>query len=238
MSEGAVLLEVRDVHVHYGSVEAVRGVSFALHQGESLAIIGANGAGKTSLLNAIARVVPSTGTMTLLDRGLPRQPHRVVQRGIALVPEGRRVFPRLTVMENLQAGAYLRRSQEMRADLETVWTLFPRLKDRVRQLAGTLSGGEQQMLAIARGLMSRPRALLVDEPSLGLSPRLSAEVMQSLAGMSEQLDTSVLIVEQNAPLALSVTDRVLVMAGGKVMLEGRSAEMATNNEVEALYLGT
>lgn len=233
----APLLEVVGLGVRYGMVEAVRSVSFAVDPGQAMAIIGPNGAGKSSLLNAIARIVPSSGVVRFAGEALPHAPDRVVALGISLVPEGRRVFPRLTVRENLLAGAYLRRDEDLDRDMAAMTELFPRLSERMRQSAGTLSGGEQQMLAIARGFMSRPRLLMVDEPSLGLSPRLTTEVMSALVRLTRTQGIALLMVEQNARMALRSTDRAMVMASGSIRLAGAAAELAAHPDLESLYLG-
>lgn len=234
---GSALLEVQDLSVRYGMIQAVRGVGFSLAEGQSLAIVGANGAGKSSLLNALARLLPSGGSILLEGRALGPRADVAVASGLALVPEGRRVFPRLSVHENLKAGAYLRRDREVSGDLEAMGELFPRLRERMGQMAGTLSGGEQQMLAIARGLMSRPRILMVDEPSLGLSPKLAVEVARALVALPRGRSMAVIMVEQNARLALSLTDQAMVMAQGRVMLAGSSQSVGQDPRVEAWYLG-
>jgi branched-chain amino acid transport system ATP-binding protein len=233
------LLEVTGLRVSYGGIQAVRGISFHVADGEMVALIGANGAGKTSTLKALSRLLNAAGG-SIRYRGqeisaLP--PHQLVGAGIALVPEGRGVFPRMSIVENLQMGAYCRDDKaEIVADVDHVFSLFPRLKERAAQLAGTLSGGEQQMLAIGRALMSRPRLLLLDEPSMGLAPIMVQkifEVVRTVAGQG----MTVLLVEQNAKLALEVSQRGYVMESGEITLTDDSAALLANPRVRAAYLG-
>ena len=238
---GASLLEVRDVHVAYGAgVRALQGVSVHVRAGEVVALIGANGAGKTTLLKTIAGLVaPQAGEVTFDGRavGTVDAADRV-KLGVALVPEGRRLFSRLSVAENLTLGSYGRRDPTQRREmLERVHALFPVLRERAGQRAGTLSGGEAQMLAIARALMSRPRFLMLDEPSLGIMPRLVDQVMDSLRRLHEAEGLTMFLVEQNVPAALDLADRGYVLQTGRVVLEGRSAELRGSDLVRKAYLG-
>jgi branched-chain amino acid transport system ATP-binding protein len=234
---GQPLLSVTDLAVHYGGIDAVKGISFAVEAGEMVCLIGANGAGKTTTLKALARMLPSRGEMRYRGERLDRLPsHALISRGLALVPEGRGVFARLTVAENLAMGAYHRRDGEIAADLERVYELLPRLKERIRQLAGTLSGGEQQMLAIGRALMGRPRLLLLDEPSMGLAPLMVQKVFEAIGAVAAQ-GVTILLVEQNARLALAVCGRGYVMESGRITLADKSAALAADRRVRAAYLG-
>jgi branched-chain amino acid transport system ATP-binding protein len=233
------VLRLDDVHVAYGEIPALKGVGLEVRQGEIVALLGNNGAGKTTTLRTISGLlVPSRGTLTLEDQplaGVP--PHVVVERGIAHVPEGRRIFNRLTVRENLMMGAYTRSDTAVIAgDLERVFTLFPRLHERITQVAGTLSGGEQQMLAIGRALMARPRLLLLDEPSMGLAPVLVEQIFDTVRDINRQ-GTTILLVEQNAAMALSVAARGYVIETGVIVLSGTAAELADNPDVRRAYLG-
>jgi branched-chain amino acid transport system ATP-binding protein len=232
------LLEVRGIETGYGLLRVVRGVSFDLHADEVLAIVGANGVGKTTLLNALVGQLPIwSGDVTLVGRrvsGLPA--HRIVGAGIALVPEGRRVFAELSVEDNLLVGAHTRRDRTVRSELTEWLEFFPILRERRAQAAGSLSGGEQQMLAIARALMSRPKVLLLDEPALGLAPLVVRAVFETVARIRDQ-GTAVVLVEQNARLALETADRALVMQRGQVAIEGRASELATDERVRDIYLG-
>ena len=236
---GAALLAVRDLDVAYGAIQALRGVSLAVRSGEIVTLIGANGAGKTTLLRTISGLLTARrGSILFGDHELTRLPaHRIVALGISQVPEGRIVFPNLSVRDNLDLGAYLRRDRAgIRADLERVFTLFPRLRERERQRAGTLSGGEQQMLAIGRALMSRPRLLLMDEPSLGLAPILVREIFRTIAEISKQ-GVTILLVEQNAHMALGIADRGYVMETGSIVLSDTRENLLRNEEVKSAYLG-
>jgi branched-chain amino acid transport system ATP-binding protein len=238
-SSRAPLFEVRDLDVYYGAVQALRGVSLDVASGEVVTLIGANGAGKTTLLRAISGLEPARqGSIRFDGRELTRLPaHRIVGLGISQVPEGRIVFANLSVRDNLELGAYLRHDRaQIREDLERMFTLFPRLRERARQSAGTLSGGEQQMLAIARGLMSRPRLLLLDEPSLGLAPILVREIFRTVAEISRQ-GVTILLVEQNAHMALGVADRGYVMETGSIVLSDTRENLLANEEVKSAYLG-
>jgi branched-chain amino acid transport system ATP-binding protein len=233
------LLAVEDLDVAYGAVAALRGVSLAVAAGEVVTLIGANGAGKTTLLRTISGLLaPRRGRIRFAGTELTRVPaHRIVALGVSQVPEGRIVFPNLSVRDNLELGAYVRRDRSgIRADLERMFTLFPRLRERERQRAGTLSGGEQQMLAIARALMSRPRLLLMDEPSLGLAPILVREIFRTVAEISRQ-GMTILLVEQNAHMALGVADRGYVMETGSIVLSDTRDNLLRNAEVKSAYLG-
>jgi branched-chain amino acid transport system ATP-binding protein len=237
----ASLLEVRDLHVAYGAgVRALQGVSVRVQPGEVVALIGANGAGKTTLLKAIAGLVaPQAGEIAFAGESLRAvDASDRVQRGVALVPEGRRLFSRLSVAENLTLGSYRNGDAQHRAEmLERIHALFPVLRERARQRAGTLSGGEAQMLAIARALMSRPRFLMLDEPSLGIMPRLVDAVMDSLRRLHEREGLTMFLVEQNVPAALDLADRGYVLQTGRVVLEGTSAELRNSELVRKAYLG-
>lgn len=232
------LLSTEGLYVRYGAVEALRGIDIAVSDGEIVALIGANGAGKTSLLMAISGAVPVASGRILFDgadiRGLP--PHRVARTGIAHVPEGRRIFPRMTVEENLRMGAMGASSDIEHAELKRSYELFPVLGERRKQRGGTLSGGEQQMLAIARALMSRPRVLLLDEPSLGLAPMMVKRIFAAIDAVNTERRTTVVLVEQNAFHALRLAARGYVLAQGRVVLSGPSAELAHNPDVRAAYL--
>ncbi len=232
------MLEVRGLEVHYGGICAVRGVDLDVAAGEKVALIGANGAGKTSTLKAIARMLPARGSVKLGGEAIEHAPpHLLVRKGLALVPEGRGVFARLSVLENLEMGAYVRDDNAaIEADIERVFGLLPRLKERAGQTAGTLSGGEQQMVAIGRALMSRPRILLLDEPSMGLSPIMVDTVFEVIREVARE-GVTLLLVEQNARLALSLCDRGCVMDGGEITLSAPAAELLDNPAVRAAYLG-
>jgi len=232
------VLRVEDLHVYYGEIHALKGVSLEVHAGEIVALLGPNGAGKTTTLATISGLrTPRRGAITFEGAslvGVP--PHAIVLRGIAHVPEGRRIFKRLTVRENLLMGAYPRRDGAIAADLERVLALFPRLAERLGQVAGTLSGGEQQMLAIGRALMARPRLLLLDEPSMGLAPVLVEQIFETVRDINAQ-GTTILLVEQNAAMALEVAHRGYVLETGAVVLSGPAAALAENPEVRRAYLG-
>jgi branched-chain amino acid transport system ATP-binding protein len=233
----AVLLDVLNLEVRYGGIAAVKGISFAVEQGEMVCLIGANGAGKTTTLKALARMLPSAGEMHYRGERLDRLPgHALIARGLALVPEGRGVFARLTVAENLDMGAYHRRDGEIAADLDRVYELLPRLRERRQQLAGTLSGGEQQMLAIGRALMGRPQLLLLDEPSMGLAPLMVQKVFEVIRAVAAQ-GVTILLVEQNARLALEVCSRGYVMESGAITLADKAEVLAADPRVRAAYLG-
>jgi branched-chain amino acid transport system ATP-binding protein len=237
MSERPIL-EVHELSVSYGAIQALKGVSLTLAEGEIVTLIGANGAGKTTTLRAIMGLVPAADGEIRYD-GRPTgsaATHRLVRDGLVLVPEGRIVFANLSVRENLEMGAYARRDSGIAADYEKVYTLFPRLKERLKQTAGTLSGGEQQMLAIGRALMSKPRVLLLDEPSLGLAPIVVHAIFEAIEEI-HKAGTPVLLVEQNANAALRHSNRAYVLETGQVALEGTSAEVAANPKVKEAYLG-
>ena len=237
MSSTAIL-EVRDLSVSYGAIGALKGVSLTLSEGEIVTLIGANGAGKTTTLRAIMGLVPAAGGEVRYG-GEPtrgKRTHRLVREGLVLVPEGRIVFANLTVRENLEMGAYARRDGGAANDYEKVYALFPRLKERSKQTAGTLSGGEQQMLAIGRALMSKPRVLLLDEPSLGLAPIVVRAIFEAIEEI-HRAGVPVLLVEQNANAALRHSNRAYVLETGRVALEGTSAEVAANPKVKEAYLG-
>ena len=233
------MLEVTGLRVAYGGIQAVRGISFHVNQGEMVALIGANGAGKTSTLKALSRLLDTAGGSVRYDgqeiSRLP--PHQLIEQGIALVPEGRGVFPRMSIVENLKMGAYCRRDDDaIGADMEHVFSLFPRLKERALQLAGTLSGGEQQMLAIGRALMSRPKLLLLDEPSMGLAPLMVQKIFEVVCAVAKD-GMTVLLVEQNAKLALEVSQRGYVMESGEITLTDDADKLLDNPKVREAYLG-
>ncbi|MFN8598542.1 MAG: ABC transporter ATP-binding protein [Anaerolineae bacterium] len=234
-----MLLEVKDLHVYYGAIHALQGVTFRVDEGQIVTLIGANGAGKSTTLNTISGLlVPRQGSMMFHDKDLTRvQAQDIVRLGIIQVPEGRKIFAPLTVLENLEMGAYTRSNKvEIQDSLDRVFQRLPRLKERVKQLGGTLSGGEQQMLAIGRALMARPQLLLLDEPSMGLSPVLVEEVFSIIEDINAQ-GTAILLVEQNAQMALSVADRAYVLETGRVTLEGTGQELLHNPQVMEAYLG-
>ena len=235
------ILKVEGLHVYYGSIHAIKGISFDVREGEIVTLIGANGAGKSTTLNTISGLLhPKSGSVSFLGQGLAHTaPHKVVERGLAQVPEGRRIFLQMTVKENLEMGAYVR----MRAgggsvaeDLEMVYGLFPRLRERRRQVAGTLSGGEQQMLAMGRALMSRPRLLMLDEPSMGLAPLLVEQIFDIIRNLNEHGST-ILLVEQNARMALSIASRGYVLETGKIVTTGTGQELLASPEIKRAYLG-
>ncbi|MDQ3849558.1 MAG: ABC transporter ATP-binding protein [Actinomycetota bacterium] len=232
------LLEVCDLHTFYENIEALKGVSLTVEEGEIVTLIGSNGAGKSTTLRSISGLTPPrTGTIRFAEREIARLPAQdIVGLGISQAPEGRRCFARMTVRENLDMGAYLRRDNEIVTDLDRVYELFPRLKERERQKAGTMSGGEQQMLAIGRALMARPRLLLLDEPSMGIAPILVERIYETIAEINRQ-GTTILLVEQNANYALGVSHRGYVLETGRVVLSDRSAELRTNPDVQRAYLG-
>ncbi len=232
------LLDLRRVSCRYGAVQALRGVHLKVDAGEMVTLIGANGAGKSTTLKSIVGLVrPEAGEILFEGRSLLKIPtHRIVGLGIALVPEGRAVFANLTVRENLELGGYLRRAAENRSSLERTFALFPRLQERIRQVAGTLSGGEQQMLAIGRALMAKPRLLLLDEPSLGIAPILVKSIYQGIDAINRE-GTTVLVVEQNAHLALRHSHRAYVLESGSMVMEGTSGDLARDSRVQEAYLG-
>jgi branched-chain amino acid transport system ATP-binding protein len=235
----AALLEVTGLRVAYGGIQAVRSITFHIKRGEMVALIGANGAGKTSTLKALARLLnASGGSVRYCGKEISAlPPHQLVSEGIALVPEGRGVFPRMSIVENLLMGAYCRNDKaEIAADIEHVYAHFPRLKERAQQLAGTLSGGEQQMLAIGRALMSRPKLLLLDEPSMGLAPLMTQKIFEVIRAVADE-GMTVLLIEQNAKLALEVSQRGYVMESGEITLTDDSAKLLENPKVREAYLG-
>ena len=231
------ILEIRDLQVRYGGIEAVKGISFDVPEGEIVTLIGANGAGKSSTLRAISGLVkPSAGTIRFQDEEITcKDSNVIVSRGVTLVPEGRRIFPDLTVLENLKIGAYLRKD-DLTEDLNWVYDLFPRLKERSWQAGGTLSGGEQQMLAVGRALMSRPKVIMMDEPSLGLAPIVVKGIFDIIKEINKQ-GVTVLLIEQNANMALKTADLGYVMETGRITLQGTGAELLSNEAVKAAYLG-
>jgi branched-chain amino acid transport system ATP-binding protein len=233
------LLEVSDVRAHYGSIEALRGVSLSVEPREVVTLIGANGAGKSTTLRSISGLTPaSSGKIVFEDEDITRVPaHEVVGRGIALAPEGRHCFPRMTVRENLDLGAYHRRGAELTEDLDRVFTLFPRLKERENQNAGTMSGGEQQMLAIGRALMARPRLLMLDEPSMGIAPNLVQRIYETIDEINRS-GVAILLVEQNANYALDISKRGYVLETGRIVLANDSALLRDDPAVQRAYLGT
>ncbi|MGI8809773.1 MAG: ABC transporter ATP-binding protein [Acidimicrobiales bacterium] len=234
----ASLLEVRDLHVAYGPIDAVRGISFDVDAGQVVALIGSNGAGKTTTLRTLSGLQrASAGEVRLDGDRIDRLPaHEIVARGVAHAPEGRRLFPRMTIRENLDLGAYRRRDTEVDADVAMVYDLFPILAERRGQAAGTLSGGEQQMLAIGRALMSRPRLLMLDEPSMGLSPLVMRTIFSTLAELKAR-GTTLLLVEQNAQAALGLADRGHVLETGRIVLSGTGADLLRDEGVRKAYLG-
>ena len=232
------ILKVEDINVYYGSIHAIKGVSFEVNQGEIVTLIGANGAGKSTTLNTISGLLHSkTGSVTFLGEDLGRVPcHKIVSKGLALVPEGRRVFLQMTVQENLEMGAFTQGGKSVDADLERVYAQFPRLKERCNQVAGTLSGGEQQMLAMGRALMSHPKLLMLDEPSMGLAPILVEQIFDIIREL-HKAGTTILLVEQNAQAALSVADRGYVLETGKVVTTGTGHELLGSTTIKKAYLG-
>ncbi len=233
------LLQVEGIHTYYGAIEALRGVSLTVEEGEVVTIIGSNGAGKSTTLRSISGLTPaSTGTIIFEGADITRIPaHQIVAHGIALAPEGRHCFARMSVRENLDLGAYRRRDTEIDEDLDRVFELFPRLKERERQKAGTMSGGEQQMLAIGRALMARPKLLMLDEPSMGIAPILVQRIYETIAEINRQ-GVSILLVEQNANYALDVSKRGYVLETGEVALTNESAQLRNDPAVQRAYLGT
>ncbi|KPG71169.1 MULTISPECIES: ABC transporter ATP-binding protein [unclassified Enterococcus] len=232
------MLTIQNLNVHYGMIQAVHDVSFHVEQGEIVSLIGANGAGKTTILRTISGLIrPSKGSVTFEGKPIEKEaPQKIVASGLSQVPEGRHVFPGLTVQENLEMGAFLRKDSGVKADYEQVYQKFPVLKERLSQDAATLSGGEQQMLAMGRALMSKPRLLLLDEPSMGLAPIFIKEIFSIIQEIKEQ-GTTVLLIEQNAKMALSIADRGYVLETGKIVLEGTGQELLASDEVRKAYLG-
>ena len=232
------LLEVVQIDVYYGPIRALRGISLEVEEGEIVTLIGSNGAGKSTTLKCISGLMhPAKGEIRLSGRAIHREaPHRVVELGICQSPEGRRIFPRMTVLENLEMGAYARKDSEIDGDVDRVFDLFPRLRERRRQMGGTLSGGEQQMLAIGRALMARPRVLLLDEPSMGLAPMMVELILETVRQINEQ-GTTVLLVEQNAVMALKVASRGYVLESGAIILHDTAENLRQNEIVRNSYLG-
>jgi len=233
------VLDVNELEIAYGGIRAVQGISLYVDAGELIALIGANGAGKTTTLNCLAGLIrPTRGQVSLFGQELTQvPPHQRVQRGLALVPEGRGIFSRLTVLENLEMGAYTRKTDgTLQTDIEQIYTLFPRLAERRKQMAGTLSGGEQQMVAIGRAMMSRPKILLLDEPSMGLAPMLVEQIVATIQTIAKN-GVAILLVEQNAHLALQISQRAYVMESGQITLTGDSKSLQQDERVRKAYLG-
>ena len=234
------ILNVNDLNVYYGGIHAIKNISFHIKKGEIVSLIGANGAGKTSTLHAISGLVSiKSGEISLNGENVTNiDAHKLVSRGMAHVPEGRRIFTELTVLENLEMGAFTRNdAEQIKKDMEHMFSLFPRLAERKKQLAGTMSGGEQQMLAMARALMSSPSLLLLDEPSMGLAPLLVQEIFNIIERINKEENVTILLVEQNANMALSIADRGYVLETGKIILEGTGKELLTNPDIKKAYLG-
>jgi branched-chain amino acid transport system ATP-binding protein len=233
-----LVLSAKNLNVHYGSIHALKGISFDVHKGEIVSLIGANGAGKTTTLRALSGIVDAKGTLELEGKSLlGLKPYEIVKLGLAQSPEGRGVFPNLTVLENLEMGAFSRKNKnEIAEDIEMSFKLFPRLKERVHQLAGTMSGGEQQMLAICRALMSRPHVLLLDEPSLGLAPMIVAQIFEIVKELNSK-GMTILLVEQNARMALKVSHRAYVIETGLVTMSGKGSDLLNDDKVRKAYLG-
>ena len=239
MEQNQPLLEVKDLSVYYGVIQALKGISFTVNKGEIVTLIGANGAGKTTTMQSVVGLINSkTGTITYDGQDITRFPaHKIVQLGMTQVPEGRRVFQELTVYENLLMGAYINKDKkQFKRDVEDIYTRFPRLSERRNQIAGTLSGGEQQMLAMGRALMSHPKLLMLDEPSMGLSPLLVSQVFDIIKEIHKQ-GTTILLVEQNAEMALSIADRAYVLETGNISMSGKASDLANDDNVRKAYLG-
>ena len=232
------ILSVDNLNVYYGAIHAIKGVSFEVNEGEVVTLIGANGAGKSTTLQTVSGLLHSrTGSIKFCGEDISRLPsYKIVERGLAQVPEGRRIFLQMSVQENLEMGAYTKNQSGVAADLEDVYERFPRLRERRRQIAGTLSGGEQQMLAMGRALMSHPKLLMLDEPSMGLAPILVEQIFDIIRELHRS-GTTILLVEQNAQMALSVADRAYVLETGKISLSGTGAELAASDSVRKAYLG-
>ena len=233
------LLQVEDINVYYGAIHAIKGISFEVYPDEIVTLIGANGAGKSTTLNTIAGLLrPRSGHIVLEGKDLATIPaSRIVSQGMALCPEGRRIFQQMTVRENLEMGGYTRPKSEIPASLEEMFTRFPRLKEREKQIAGTLSGGEQQMLAMARALMSKPKLLMLDEPSMGLAPILVEQIFDIIKEL-HQAGVTILLVEQNAQMALSIADRAYVLETGRIAMTGEASALLKNDDVRKAYLGS
>ncbi|MBR6045511.1 MAG: ABC transporter ATP-binding protein [Ruminococcus sp.] len=233
------MLEVKDLSVYYGVIQALKGISFSVNEGEVIALIGANGAGKTTTLHTLTGILPArTGSIVFEGTELTKTPaHKIVKMGIAHVPEGRRIFQQLTVLDNLKLGAFTRNDKDgIAEDMEKIYKRFPRLEERKTQIAGTLSGGEQQMLAMGRALMSRPKMVVMDEPSMGLSPILVSEIFDIIESIRKD-GTTVLLVEQNAKKALSIADRAYVLETGRITLSGKASDLINDEKVRKAYLG-
>ena len=233
------MLEVKDINVYYGAIHAIKGISLSVEEGEIVTLIGANGAGKSTTLRTISGLLkPKTGEINFLNKNIAGMPaHKIVREGISQVPEGRRIFAEMTVLENFELGAFTRSDKdEIQNDFKMVFGRFPRLEERRTQLAGTLSGGEQQMLAMGRALMSRPKLLLLDEPSMGLAPLLIREIFNIIADINKT-GTTVLLVEQNANMALSIANRAYVLETGRITISGDAKELAASEEIRKAYLG-
>ncbi len=232
------MLKVNDINVYYGSIHAIKGVSFEVNKGEIVTLIGANGAGKSTILNTVSGLLKSkTGSITFIDKTISNVlPHKIVAAGLAQVPEGRRVFLGMTVEENLEMGAFTRKANEISKDMDSVYVRFPRLKERRKQIAGTLSGGEQQMLAMGRALMSKPELLMLDEPSMGLAPILVEQIFDIIKELNAA-GTTILLVEQNAQMALSIADRGYVLETGKIVTSAQASDLLNNDAVKKAYLG-
>ena len=234
----STILKVDDINVYYGSIHAIKGISFEVNEGEIVTLIGANGAGKSTTLNTISGLLHSkTGHIEFMGEPLNHVPsHKVVSKGLALVPEGRRIFLQMSVQENLDMGAFSRRGGNIDADMERVFEQFPRLKERRKQVAGTLSGGEQQMLAMGRALMSNPKLLMLDEPSMGLAPILVEQIFDIIKNL-HKAGTTILLVEQNAQMALSIAHRAYVLETGKIVKTGKAADLLNDDAIKKAYLG-
>ena len=233
------LLEVKDLEVYYGVIQAIKGISFEVNEGEIVTLIGANGAGKTTTMQSIMGLIPAkNGTITYEGKPINKVPtHKIVQMGMTQVPEGRRIFQELSVYDNLVMGAFTKKDQKkVKEDIEEIYARFPRLKERKNQIAGTLSGGEQQMLAMGRAMMSRPKLLMLDEPSMGLSPLLVDEVFEIIKDFHKN-GTTILLVEQNAGKSLAISDRAYVLENGKIALSGTGKELMESEEIKKAYLG-
>lgn len=232
------LLEVKNIKVYYGNINAIKDISFEVNEGEIVTLIGANGAGKSSILNTVAGLIkPKSGEIIFDGQGIIGIPaHKIVSKGMALCPEGRRIFQQLSVKENLEMGSYTRPANEVSDSIEKVYELFPRLKERYKQIAGTLSGGEQQMLAMGRALMSKPRLMMLDEPSMGLAPILVEQIFDIINNLHKS-GTTILLVEQNAQMALSIADRGYVMETGRIVTGGTGKELLLDDAVKKAYLG-
>jgi len=232
------MLEVKDIHVYYDTIHALKGVSFTVEAGELVTLLGANGAGKTTTLKTLSGLLrPTRGSIELEGTLLEKvEAHEIVRRGVAHAPEGRKVFPRFTVLENLNIGGYTHAKQELRAELDFVFQMFPRLKERQKQYAGTLSGGEQQMLAIGRALMAKPKLLLLDEPSMGLAPKIVEQILETIRAINKA-GVTVLLVEQNAAMALAIAEHGYVMENGKIVMDKPAKELLEDSDVREFYLG-